>query len=148
MLKPNEIVVLSRKQASEFVTDRPYIWISISDTGKMKAEMPNNPNEICALFLEFDDIDGSKFPNFKENDKVKIFSTDDAKSILSVISLSQDYVNLIVINCEAGHNRSPAVAAALKRLMGKSDEDYIFSQGKYHPNSWVYKTILNEGIKL
>lgn len=67
---------------------------------------------------------------------------DDAVAIVDAFEKYWGTVDQIIVHCDAGYSRSPAVAAAIAKAMGKSDEVY-FSSGEYCPNRHVYRTLLN-----
>ena len=55
--------------------------------------------------------------------------------------LAQNSGNELLVACDAGFSRSPAVAAAILSVYGRED-DWIWKSSKYRPNVLVYKTIL------
>ena len=59
-----------------------------------------------------------------------------------VQEMSQQGVELIIVNCEAGITRSAAVAAAILRAT-TGDDSEIFSSPKYSPNMFVYHMVLS-----
>lgn len=126
--------------------DVPTLIISISDTD---TPIPNilvehekeNPNIMHVEFLQFDDIDYDK-----EVDGLKPMSVEDAKVIVDAFEKYCGTVDQIIVHCDAGYSRSPAVAAAIAKAMGESDEMY-FSGREYCPNRHVYRTLLNEFAK-
>jgi predicted protein tyrosine phosphatase len=147
--KTVDIIVFSRKTIAEFATDRAHIVISISEPASpgyplIKAEIPDNPNCVGILYLDFCDMDAQRFPKVKElPETYKLFSEDDARSILKFVELTLPYVNLIAVNCPGGVSRSSAVAAAIAKIVGQSDEQFFNPKGPYTPNRFIYRTILN-----
>jgi predicted protein tyrosine phosphatase len=138
MEKDLTIKVLSRQNIEKFITDLPHIVISVRDPESKVPILPNNPNRFAILDLDFNDIDGKQIPGFKT------FSEEDAASILKVVGLTFPYINLILVNCEAGISRSAGIGAALSKLCGLSDEEFFNPRGPYRPNRWVYRTILDQ----
>lgn len=136
-----EILVFSRETVQEFVTDNPYLWISVRDPGSQALGIPNNPNLVAALLLDFEDLDIE--PKLLNNSDLKPFTTEDAKSILKVLQVTEKYINTIVINCEVGISRSSAIAAALAKILDQSNERFFNPQGPYRPNKYIYKTLLD-----
>ena len=134
-----DIIVFSREGIGNFVTDRPYLLISIKDPGSEVVELQDNPNKIAQLDLEFSDFDVDKCPGIL-NSKIKVFTKEDAQSIITVLRLTEKYINLIVVHCEAGLSRSPGIAAALSNILGYGDQFYF---KHYLPNKYVYRTLLN-----
>lgn len=140
MEKEMIIKVFSRKEIEKFLTDMPHIVISARDPESKEVKLPDNPNRIAELHLEFDDCDG--FSLLPTLERFKPFSSEDAKSILKLVNLTYPYVNMILVNCEAGISRSAGIAAALSILLGRGDQIYFNIKGPYYPNKFVYKTLL------
>jgi predicted protein tyrosine phosphatase len=143
--KEMQIEVLSRQEVEKFKTDLPHIVISVKDPGTEQANLLDNPNCMAVLYLEFSDIEVQR----ESLEVLKLFSQDDAKAILSLIKLMEPYINLIVVNCEAGISRSAAIGAALSILLKLPDKDSRFftSKGRFYPNRFIYRTILNQAIE-
>lgn len=91
-------------------------------------------------YCQFDDID------CKEPIKGLIPMRDvDAQKIVRAVEQWKDKVEQIVVHCDAGYSRSPAVAAALAlALNGRGADDEFFVKGNYCPNMHVYNTMLKE----
>lgn len=49
-------------------------------------------------------------------------------------------VDQLIIHCNMGVSRSPAVAAAIKKALTGSDDEFF--DGKFVPNMVVYYTVL------
>jgi len=49
-------------------------------------------------------------------------------------------VRRIIVQCDAGLSRSPAVGAALARVLNGDDAEFF--GGRYRPNMRVYRTLL------
>lgn len=88
-------------------------------------------------FLMLDDIDGSEAVG-----GMKPMSKNDAARIVNAFVQYNDRVSQIIVHCDAGYSRSPAVAAALTKALGLDDSSY-FGHG-YCPNMHVYRLVLNE----
>ena len=69
-------------------------------------------------------------------------SKNDAARIVEAFAQYNDRVSQIIVHCDAGYSRSPAVAAALTKALGESDDQY-FGHG-YCPNMHVYNNVLKE----
>lgn len=119
----------------------PTLILSISGTDeeipKILAET-DNPNIIHTEFFQFDDIDT---PDMVHG--LTPMSEEDAKRLVDVYEQYKDRVEQIIVHCDAGYSRSPAVAAALCKAIGMSDAEY-FGCGDYCPNRHVYRTVMNE----
>ena len=155
MMKEMTIKVFSRVNVEKFVTDLPHIVISIREPDSPgyvneRAKLPDNPNRIAELYLDFCDMDCRKTgPDKLQEIGYKLFSKDDAKAILSMVKITEPYINLIVVNCPGGISRSSGVAAALSILLKIPDGDnqYFNPKGPYTPNRFVYRTILDTAIE-
>lgn len=73
---------------------------------------------------------------------MKPMSKNDAARIAGTFAQYNDRVSQIIVHCDAGYSRSPAVAAALTKALGEDDSSY-FGHG-YCPNMHVYRLVLNE----
>jgi predicted protein tyrosine phosphatase len=140
-----DILVFNQEDVEEFMTDRPHVVISIKEPGPAKrAVFPENSYRIAELYLDFCDMDALRSPNVKNlPDVYKLFCEDDARSILKFLELMLPYINLIVVNCPGGISRSSAVAAAIAKILGQSDERFFNPKGPYTPNRFIYRTLLN-----
>lgn len=143
-----DIKVFSRKTVQDFATDRPHIFISVRDPGSEPVDVAIMPHQVARLDLEFSDVDASNKPNLKNIDSIKLFTIDDAQSILRLFQITKPCINLIIINCEAGISRSSGIAAAMTRIMGNSDAEYFSNTGPYCPNRFVYSMLLNMAVQM
>ena len=147
-MKEMKIEIFSRSGVENFKTDMPHVVISVRDPGSKEAKLPVNPNRIAELYLDFSDFDGKRL-NVMFEHELKTFSKEDAKAILSLIKLSEPYINMIVVNCEAGICRSSAIGAALSILLDLPGKDTRFfnPRGPYYPNRFVYRMILDTAME-
>ena len=113
--------------------DEPTLIISISSTDdKLPLIMneANNENIRHIEYLQFDDIDTAESVH-----GLKPMSDEDAEYIVDAFLQYVDGVSQIIVHCDAGYSRSPAVAAALaKEFFG---HDYCI-------NNHVYTTLLKQ----
>ena len=121
----------------------PTMIISISCLDKaipnrLEKYRRENKNIINVAYVQFDDIDSSETINGETP-----MSKSDAKTIVDAFMKYKDRVEQIIVHCDAGYSRSPAVAAALAKALDMSDEVY-FSSGQYCPNRHVYRMMMNE----
>ncbi len=68
-----------------------------------------------------------------------LFTPAQAEQIWSFVDRHRANVERIVVHCDAGHSRSPAIAAALARAFGLEHENYF---RQYEPNQHVYDTMV------
>lgn len=101
--------------------------ISISTPGHSPAKLYDVP----ALHLVFHDLDSPYH-------KVPLFNEEQASQIWTFVSSLKD-IELLIIHCDAGISRSPAVAAAIAFSRGENPGNYF---NRYLPNRWVYRVML------
>lgn len=130
------LTVCNRDKAESHKFLFPHLLISISCPND-KPKLPENKNRIATLSLEFHDLNEP----YKE---YKLFSKEDAYKIFEFLRQNENIRN-IVVHCDAGVSRSPAVAAALAKIFNGDDSKYF---KEYLPNILVYKTMLNVWGKL
>lgn len=117
--------------------------ISISSTDdQIPLILKSGENKMVAHveFLMFDDIDASE-----PIGGLKPMSKNDAKRIVDAFLHYSDTVSQIIVHCDAGYSRSPAVAAALAKALGESDEEFFGHD--YCINNHVYTTLLRQLAK-
>lgn len=125
----------------EYDTDNimePTLIVSISSTDDTIPEiLEQAPNDMVrhVEFLQFDDIDASATIG-----GLIPMREDDANRIIDAFLKYKDKVSQIIVHCDAGYSRSPAVAAALCITLGTSDA--VFFGPGYCPNTHVYRTML------
>lgn len=115
-----------------------HIIVSITTPGdpKPNANIRTNEHTLGVLRLTFHDLD-RVVPGF-EADAPKMFQPEQAKAILELVKAYPE-AQRFVVHCDAGMSRSPAVAAALSKIL-TGDDSYFFT--RYHPNMLVYRRIL------
>lgn len=112
-----------------------YVLISISCPND-PADIPDNQHCKEILRLEFDDLDTPL-----SWAKCKLFQKEQAVKILDFFNKYRISCPLLVVHCDAGISRSPAVAAALTKIQGHGDSEYF---SHYIPNRRVYSFLMNE----
>lgn len=133
------ILILSRGRAKDFVWDKPWAAISISSPGGEHPEL-SEENRLKLLRMTFFDFDTPR--QIHEEFMEFFFNKGHAEQILDFVDEVQDKIDLLLVHCEAGVSRSPAVGAAISRL--KWGKDQVFFD-KYTPNRLVYSKILEVG---
>lgn len=107
-----KIITLSKSEAAIFQPDVPWACISIST---FAGNWPKLKEEKLVGLLQLCFADVSTF-NFKEGieEGYTPFKEEHAKEILKFVdSLKDSVAKILVISCELGVSRSPAIAAAL-----------------------------------
>ena len=87
------------------------------------------------LIINFPDVENDKYPG--------AFNRAHARKIIKFVSNLSDDVTDIYVCCSKGGSRSPAVAAALLRMSGRSDKD-VWYNPYYVPNTLVYLRLCRE----
>lgn len=134
------IAVKNRDQVegNGIAIESDYVLISIScpnDAAKIK----ERPWCKDILRLEFDDLDQPV--HILGGLKCKLFQREDARAILDFFNKHKNSYEYLIVHCDAGISRSPAVAAALTKIQSGFDEDYF---KRYLPNRRVYSLLLSE----
>lgn len=141
MKKNIKIVVLPKRKIHNIentLTEKHSI-ISVYTPFSEPANILKNKNTEKILFTSFDDYD-TIIDNHEEfwGRKQILFSYVNAKEIIDF--WNEINSDLLIVHCEAGVSRSPAIAAALSKI-NEEDDNFYFKN--YRPNSLVYRTILN-----
>lgn len=129
------ITVFSRAEAERTSISGRHAYISLADSDQPPADLPVNEGTVDVLRLHFDDV-------IEEGDKgrpITAFDTAHAGQILDFWGSIQDQADQLVIHCNGGQCRSPAVAAALERIMTGSDDRWFRMK---RPNIRVYRLLL------
>lgn len=135
------IVVVPKSEAKRFVCDKPWAAISISTEAGDFAEL-NAHNRVGLLRLRFWDSMNPTQRQIEAEDP-NLFSPEQAEWILLFTQDVWPKIDTLLVHCEAGRSRSPAVAAAICHVMygaGAEKEWFI----KYNLNRFVYSRILEK----
>src|SRR4051812_33394985 len=112
-----EIVVRSWSEAEKFTSD--LAWAAIQIASKPNDWPQLNPaNQVARLQLFFPD---RALPD-RDYPVEKLFSASHADAILEFVLLHAKSINGLLVHCELGISRSPAVAAALTRIFLGGDD--------------------------
>lgn len=136
-----EIFVFNKTAVSSAQSKERYAFISIADVGSIHPTLIES--EFCCgvLRIQFDDVDIDKPYDEIPQDVINrnnMFTYEHAKTI-------KDFVNevnpeKIIVHCNMGLSRSPAVMAALYEYYGEFDlAKKVFQD--YKPNMHVYRTL-------
>ncbi len=87
------------------------------------------------LIMRFPDVEDKSFPG--------AFNSEHARKIIHFIHNLSEKVTDIYVCCSKGGSRSPAVAAALLRMSGRSDKA-VWCNPYYVPNTLVYLRLCRE----
>lgn len=128
-----ELAVYSRGAIEAVsVIEAPHVIVSITTTRDDRAALPAGPS--CAgvlrlVFADVDDVGGAHIA----------FDAEHARAVWDFVEQHRERVSRIVLHCDAGISRSPAVAAAIARALGHDDAPFF---RRYRPNMRVYRTLL------
>jgi predicted protein tyrosine phosphatase len=115
----------------------PHILISIRDPGTPQPRLRYHGARRDVLHLEFHDAEPSE--SFRLPPEIRLMADEDAHNIWTFVQKHLGDVQAIVVHCEQGMSRSPAVAAGLLWGLGRSDDDFWDS---YMPNAFVFDLML------
>lgn len=129
--------------------DTPFAIISINEPDEVPAIINTTCMDILRLY--FHDAEKPIKYNFDlekgiytfDGYAVVLFNALMAKTLLEFVNLHKEKSNMLV-HCLMGACRSPAVCAALTKIMYDDDERYFKT---YTPNMLVYRTILETNQK-
>ena len=139
MMKPRnvKICVTDRETVEQgLVMREPYVLISIRDPGKRRVRVPRSP--LCMAILRLAFHDAEPVPGFTPTDAIKYMTKADAKAIWRFVCKHAGGYAAIVVQCEQGMSRSPAVAAAMAKGLGVDEKKFW---GEYQPNRYVYDCV-------
>lgn len=135
-----DIIVLPRRAIPEL--DTPLSWAMIS-IATHEDTWPEYDEKNCkkVLRLAFNDADfkNSDNPNNEGTTEDQLFDKKRANLILDFINEVE--VDMLVVHCEAGVSRSPAIAAVIAKIL--FNDDSKFFKAPYTPNMHVYRVLLD-----
>ncbi len=134
-----KIHVFSREEIETGVRIKPaYVVISIRNSGEPRAKVKKQAGLRGVLYLAFSGIEpmaGRRLPP-----EIKIFTSAQADKICAFVHRHKADVGAIVVHCEKGTSRSPAVAAAISDALGLDAKRFwqLHTTSKY-----IYNTVLD-----
>jgi predicted protein tyrosine phosphatase len=132
-----EIRVCDREEIERGLLVRTdYVVISIRDPGRPRAKVKPQCGLRDVLFLAFHDAEPSA--NFELPPEVRPITPTQADEICAFVRKYEAAVGAIVVHCEQGMSRSPAVAAAISDALGLDGRRFW---QLYTPNPHVYHTV-------
>lgn len=131
--------IVSDRESIErgIVVRSSYVLISIRDPDRPKVQIPRQAGLRDVLRLAFHDAEPSV--NFELPPQITLMTPAQARKIWAFVERHHD-IGAIVVHCEQGMSRSPAVAAAICRGLG-GDDTRLFQ--RYQPNRFVYQMLLD-----
>jgi predicted protein tyrosine phosphatase len=129
-----QITVCSREDALYFTAAAPWACISVaSEPGAWPSI--DATNRVGLLQLAFADLESPVAD-------ARLFNEADAERILDFVGEVRPRIERLMVHCEAGASRSPAIAAAISRVYFGEDREF-FRFGVYDPNRLVYHTLID-----
>ena len=115
--------------------DVPHLIVSITSSIDDVARLPENEHTLGVVRLVFLDVP-AHLP--------APMTSDDAAEILDAFVRHRDRIERVIVHCDAGVSRSPAVAIALARIAGQDDRELL---ARYRPNPHVLETMAREATR-
>ena len=130
-----EVLVRSRSGARDFTSEVPWAAIQICD---LRGQWPvlDAINRVDLLQLRFRDQTAPSARCQAE----ELFSEAHAEQILDFVLANAGRIDWLLVHCEVGASRSPAVAAAVTRIFLAGDYYRFFT--RHSPNILVYGRLL------
>lgn len=146
-----EFFVYSRKMIELIKPHEvPHVIVSITTPGDPKgADLPVCKHTLGVLRLQFHDTNDEMLdarvlamedPATVEHYVACCVNRSHARQILDLVAAHPTAEHFIV-HCDAGMSRSPAIAAAISKIVLGDDANFF---KWYHPNTRVYRMILEE----
>ncbi|MCL2646808.1 MAG: hypothetical protein FWD61_07355 [Phycisphaerales bacterium] len=117
-----------------------YVVISIHDPSRPSANVPRQANLRDVLVLSFHDADPAVYATEEGPPDVQEMTSEQAVKVWDFVDRYRSEVEAIVVHCEGGFSRSPAVAAAIAEGLGLDHRRFLRN---YMPNQHVYHTMLD-----
>jgi predicted protein tyrosine phosphatase len=133
-----EFVVAGRQDIESGIPIRTaYVVISITDPGSRPARIQRTAGFRDVLRLQFHDalpVEGFTLPP-----DIVIMNEDHARAIWQFVKKWQESAETIAVHCEQGVSRSPAVAAAICKVLIGGGRQYF---REYVPSRYIYDLLL------
>ena len=114
-----------------------HVVISIRDPDRKPARIKEHAGLRGVLRLAFDDAEPCEDLELPRS--VRLMTEADAAAVWRFVDEHKARAALLVVHCEMGLSRSPAVAAAVTRALGGDDGPFF---DEYLPNRFVYDLLL------
>lgn len=114
----------------------PHLVISIADADGVHPSLPDVPTRRGLLRVAFDDVSPKRHDSHGGE---RAMQPAHAQEIRAFVEAHIEEIELIVVHCEAGMCRSPAVAAALWRWLEGGRGPFFET---FRPNPHVYRIMV------
>jgi len=143
-MNPMDIFVYSRPAVERISPHEvPHIFISITTPNDPEglAKLPEVENTLGVLRLSFYDLDMPK----GDATEADVFNAEHGDQVVNFVDLHRSKAERIIVHCDAGHSRSPAVAAAVAKMFYGQDDTPYFK--RYRPNMRVFRGVLEAYVR-
>ena len=132
-----DFVIAGRQEIEDGIPVRTaYVVISITDPGSRPARIQRPAGFRDVLRLQFHDA--MPLTIFKMPPNIVVMDEDHAKLIWQFVRQWQEKVETIVVHCEQGMSRSPAIAAAICWVLNGDNRQFFH---EYFPNRYIYNLL-------
>lgn len=132
-----KLIVSDRRSVERgLVVRSTYSVISIHDPDKPPAAVPRTSGLHRVLHLAFHDAEPAA--SLVTPPDIVPMTEAHAEQIRAFVEEELAHVQAMVVHCEQGMSRSPAVAAAIARSLGLDEKPFF---ARYMPNTYVYKLV-------
>ena len=132
-----KIHVFSREEIETSVRIKSaYVVISIRNPGEPHAKVKKQSGLRDLLFLAFHDAEPAA--GFELPPEIQLITPAQADKICAFVHRHKADVGAIVVHCEQGMSRSPAVAAAISDALGLDPKQFW---QLHTPNEYVYHVL-------
>jgi predicted protein tyrosine phosphatase len=150
MTKHTDIHILSLEEALSFIPDEPTYAIRISSPYDNNTQYPlmESPHYRAVHHYLFDDMwpgMPEDFYSYLLEEQYKPFTTETAHQIIDDFSRVVDSIDSLLVHCQYGLNRSPAVAIALNDIFELGEDSAFLKQHYPEYRRFIYKTLLEAG---
>ncbi len=133
-----DFVVVSRQEIETGIPVRTaYVVISITDPKSRPARIKRPAGFRDVLRLQFHDA--VPVTVFTLPPEIVLMNEDHAREIWQFVDKWQETIATIVVHCEQGMSRSPAVAAAISKILDGDGSQFFH---EYMPNRYVYDLMM------
>ena len=115
----------------------PHAIVSVTSAPDDVARFPVPSTCVAVLRLAFADLVPSEVDASTAS---LLFTRAHAQQIWAFFDQHRPNIARLLVHCDAGHSRSPAIAAAIARACGLEHDNYF---RQYEPNRHVYDTLLD-----
>jgi predicted protein tyrosine phosphatase len=127
-----------REIATRPLVHVPHVLISIRDPGSRKPRLFKHGLRRDALFMAFDDAEPSE--NFTLPPEIMLMTPKHAAKIWAFVMKHVGVIDAVVVHCEQGMSRSPAVAAGILTGLGMDATELMET---FQPNAYVLRLMLD-----